>query len=392
MTDPSFDGALTVRMLMTPDPIMVSPATCVRAAVTLMNSQRIGSLLIGSVDRLEGIFSERDLVRLAAVDAPGWEDWPIERVMTREPITIPPEAGWEQAVALMERRHIRHLPVMESDKVIGIISARQLMARRTDHLDQLVQRRTRELSERDALLQQQLKLAGGLLERALLPQQPPAAADLAWAVRYAPLDSLGGDYYDFVTDRRDALGVLIADAAGHSVAAAMVAVMARIAFAEAVREATRPAEVLSRMNDRLAGFTDERFVTAFYARLDRPARRLICANAGHPRPLHYSSRTGTCASIGPAGLPLGITDSVDYAESLIDLDPGDRIVFYTDGVTDAMNTEGDAFGTARLTQSVEDHADEPALAMLHAIETEWREFRGGAASNDDITLLVAEVR
>ncbi|MBX7104309.1 MAG: SpoIIE family protein phosphatase [Gemmataceae bacterium] len=383
---------LTLRSVMTPEPLVVGPDTPIRDAARQMNSRRVGAILIADSTGLIGIFSERDLLRLAAGDEPGWQDRPLHSVMTRNPYRIGPEAGWEDAVTLMETHRVRHLPVVEGERVIGIVSSRQLMARRTDHLNQLVDRRTYELSERDRILQHQLRLAGGLLERALLPQQPPGGPDLAWAVRYLPLDSLGGDYYDFVTTRKNMLGVLIADAAGHSVAAAMVAVMARIAFAEAAREVTRPAEVLAQMNDRLTGFNGERFVTAFYARLDRPARRMICANAGHPRPIHYSARTGQCEPIGPTGLPLGVTDSVAYTESMVELDPGDRLVFFTDGVTDANNPKGESFGTRRLAAVVADGAHDDAQQLLERIKKELTTFRAGTANEDDITILVGEVR
>ena len=117
-----------------------------------------------------------------------------------------------------------------------------------------------------------MNVAGRLQTRLLLPSAPPGWPELSWGIHYAPLDPLGGDYYDFAQPDDRHLGILIADASGHSIPAAMVAIMARFAFAEVVRHTVRPAEVLSVMNRRLQGLTDERFVTAFFGVLDRQTR------------------------------------------------------------------------------------------------------------------------
>src|SRR5205823_6808806 len=116
-----------------------------------------------------------------------------------------------------------------------------------------------------------LKVAGRLMNRLLLPGAPPDWPELAWAVHFRPLDPLGGDYYDFAQPDGRHLGVLIADASGHSLPAAMVAIMARIAFAETAGT-PRPAKVLAAMNRRLQALADERFGTAFYGVFERHAR------------------------------------------------------------------------------------------------------------------------
>src|SRR5204863_4455046 len=123
---------------------------------------------------------------------------------------------------------------------------------------------TEQLIERDLQSQQNLLAAGRLMQRLVPPAAKPDWPELVWAVHFSPLDPLGGDYYDFAQPDGRHLGVLIADASGHSIPAALVAIMARIAFAEAGRDTTSPAEVLRGMNQRLQGLTEERFVSAFY--------------------------------------------------------------------------------------------------------------------------------
>ena len=200
---------------------------------------------------------------------------------------------------MMVRRRVRHLPVIEDGRVIGIVSAGDLMSRRTEYLNRQVEERTRELKgandelmARDAELSYNLRAAGRFQTRLLLPHAPPDWPELRWGVHYAPLDHLGGDYYDVAQPDPDHLGFLIADASGHSIAAMMVAIMSRSAFAEAASSTTSPGAVLTAMNDRLQGLADERFVTAFYGVLDRRTSVLTYANAGHPYPLLRVAATG----------------------------------------------------------------------------------------------------
>jgi len=318
--------------------------------------------------------------------------------MTPEPFVIHPDAEWEDAMEMMDRLHVRHLPVVDDGQLVGIISSRQLVRNRARHLDQLVQQRTSELQQltaelldRDRQMQLQLKVAGQLLNRALLPCGPFDGPGLTWAVRFAPLDSLGGDYYDFVAPDARYLGVLIADASGHSVAAAMVAVMARIAFAEVARTTMQPAEILRGMNERLVGLTDERFVTAFFGLFDRESRRLTCANAGHPLPMHFQHRRGECVNVGPHGLMLGVMPKIDYEEHTIELAPGDRLCFYTDGVTELHAPTGEQFGAYRLNKAIQQLSAAPPGQILQQLDDELTHFRGDKMPTDDMTMLVAAV-
>jgi serine phosphatase RsbU (regulator of sigma subunit) len=301
------------------DPITVAPTQPLQDVIRLMTRSRIGAVLVGQSDRIEGIFTERDLLRFAAEAPHGWRQRPVSDWMTRELHTISANAGWEEAVALMEREHVRHLPVVENGAIVGLVTARNLIARRTEHLNGLVEERTRELQhltgellERDRQSQRNMIVAGRLLNRLLLPTDPPDWPEWSWAVHFRPLDPLGGDYYDFALPDERHLGVLIADASGHSLPAAMVAIMARIAFAEIGRKTARPSEVLVAMNRRLQGLADERYVTAFCGVFDRDSRRFTFANAGHPQPLHYSSASRSCEPLGAIGFMLGILPDSQY--------------------------------------------------------------------------------
>ena len=390
---------LTVRRLMTPDPFRLSPDRTVQDALDLMNGHRIGAVLITDADgKLVGIFTERDFLRRATAAPPGWRTIPVREWMSPYPYTVHPDAGWEEAVTSMERLAVRHLPVLENGQVVGIITARQLIARRAGHLNQIVDARTRELRHanedlmaRDAEINHYMKAASRLQKRLVLPQEPPDCPEVAFGVHYDPLEPLGGDFYDFARPDPDHLGVLIADASGHGIPAALVAIVARLAFSEAARKSARPGEVLAAMNARLQGMADERFVTAFYGVFDRAARTFTYANAGHPFPYRYAT-AGRAEPLTARGFLLGVIPDERYAEKTIQLAPGDRLVFFTDGVADCRDERGEGFGPDRVGATLARLADRPAAGVIDGIVEELKQFRGTARPVDDMTLVAAEIR
>ncbi len=385
-------GEILVRDVMVATPAVVPPHEPLDAVVRRMAETSIGAVLVGTSGRLEGIFTERDVLMLAADPSHDRGSRPVREVMTRNPQTVDPDAGWEEAAVLMERVHVRHLPVVAGGAIVGIVSARHLIARRAEHLNRLVAERTAQLGERDAQSRHNLEVAGRLMERVLLPGAPPDWPELAWGVHYQPLDQLGGDYYDFARPDVDRLGILIADASGHSLPAALVAIMARFAFAEAGPRSPRPAEVLRAMNESLQGLDDERYVTAYYAVYDRASRSLTYANAGHPPPLHYSAASRVALPLEGRGFMLGIVPEVRYEETSLTLAPGDRLCLFTDGAPDSKNGAGVPFGVERMAAVLASEGGRPAGELLEGLVREIRAFRGPASAGDDCTILVAEVR
>jgi phosphoserine phosphatase RsbU/P len=384
---------------MTTDPTRVLPDQSVQAALDLMNSRRVGAVLVADAnDKLLGIFTERDFLRQASKDR-DWHMAPIRDWMSPYPYTIHPDAGWEEAVASLERLRVRHLPVVENRKLVGIVTTRALMAHRADHLNQIVGERTQELKRandallsRDAELTHYMKSAARLQNRLVLPQDPPDWPEVAWAMHFAPLDPLGGDLYGFARSDDDHLGVLIADASGHGIPAAMVAIMTRLAFTQASRDNPRPGEVLAAMNQRLLDLADERFVTAFYGVLDRKTRRFAYANAGHPFPIRYSAKTKTASELPARGFLLGVMAEEVYRESVVELEPGDRLVMFTDGVADCRDELGETFGNDRVRELLPKLASGTASQIAEGYVRELTAFQGTAKPQDDVTLVVAEIR
>ncbi len=391
--------ALTVRQVMNPAPACVPPETPVREALRLMNARRIGSVLVvEGGGRLVGIFTERDLLRRVGAAEPGWRDVPVSEWMTPDPYTIDPDSGWDEAAGMIDRLKVRHLPVVERGRVVGLVTSRMLIARREEYLSREVEELTAELRRaneqliaRDAEMLYNLRAAGRLQTRVLLPQAPPDWPDLRWSIHFAPLDHLGGDYYDFAVPTPDHLGFLIADASGHSIPAALVAVMARFGFVQAAATTDRPGDVLGALNRRLQDLIEERFVTAFYGVLDRRTGVFRYASAGHPPPLLYEAKTGRVRELLARGFMLGVMPDEVYAEREVALEPGDKLVFYTDGLTEARNEIGELFGAHRLTGCLELHGKEPSADVLaHVLETQ-KAFCGATPLTDDVTAAVVEV-
>ncbi len=386
---------LTVRTVMHPDPVRVLPNHPVGDVLLFMNRERIGSVLVcDDTDRLVGIFTERDLLRRVADAVIGWRSYPVSDWMTRDPHTIPADVGWEEAMAAMTRQKVRHLPVVEGGRVVGLLSSRMLIARRAEYLNERVEERTTELRRaNDQLMARDLELvhnlrAAGQLQKTLLPHAPPDWSDLRWALHFAPLDHLGGDYYDFATPDADHLGFLIADASGHSVAAAMVAVLTRFAFAEVAHRTTSPGEVLAALNQRLSGVTEERFVTAFYGVYDRRTRELRYANAGHPYPLRVNAVTGEVKPITAQGFLLGIIPDEVYVERSVTLAPGDALCFFTDGLVEARNEIGEQYGDERLTECLRRHSSSSETELVREVLRCQRAFCSDTPLTDDLTLAV----
>ncbi len=388
---------LTVRDLMDPAPVLVTPDRTVGELLPLMNDRRIGSVLVGDEShRLLGIFTERDLLRRVADAVPGWRNYPVTDWMTRNPHTVAPDVGWEDAVNTMTRLGVRRLPVVDGGRVVGLLSTRMLMARRAEVLNQQVEARTAELRQaNDQLIARDQEVlyslrAAGKLQMQLMPHAAPDWPEMRWAVHYAPLDHLGGDYYDFAEPTPDHLGFLIADASGHSVAAAMVAVLTRFAFAEVSRDTTSPGKVLAALNQRLQGITEERFVTAFYGVFDRRTRVLRYASAGHPYPLRWEAATGAVKPLVAHGFLLGVIPDEVYAEKEVTLAPGDAVCFFTDGLVEARNEIGELFGEERVMTCLAHTAAGNGDLLAQVLDCQ-RRFSSGVPLSDDLTAAVCRL-
>lgn len=250
-----------------------------------------------------------------------------------------------------------------------------------------------ELREAYGVVDRELKMVADI-QRSLLPSELPRIPTMHLAAHYQTARRAGGDYYDFFSLPDGKWAIMIADVSGHGTpAAVMMAITHSIAHSYPGPPA--PAnKMLDFVNHHLAtrytaGLGS--FVTAFYAIYDPASRLITYACAGHNPPRIKRCADGTISSLdGVANLPLGISAEETYQECSKLLQPGDQIVFYTDGITEAQNSSGELFGLERLDSVLSECRDD-ASELIQAVLAKVEEFTAGQPAGDDRTLLVAKI-
>lgn len=232
------------------------------------------------------------------------------------------------------------------------------------------------------------------IQRSLLPAELPRIPTLDLAAHYQTARRAGGDYYDFFPLEGGEWGIIIADVSGHGTpAAVMMAVTHSIARSHGAPR-TPPGAMLAYLNRHLTAHYTARsstFVTAFYGIYSPQRRELLYACAGHNPPRLKRCQGGTVASLdGAQRLPLGVTEDESYPECAERFFPGDQIVFYTDGITEAQDSAGDMFGVDGLDRVLA-HCREHADDLIRAVVAAVNDFTQGQPAADDRTLVVAKV-
>jgi serine phosphatase RsbU (regulator of sigma subunit) len=225
------------------------------------------------------------------------------------------------------------------------------------------------------------------IQRSFLPQHTPEHERYRFAHRYTPALQVGGDFYGYLEPGGDISGVAVGDVSGKGVSAALY--MARLASEIrylAVGQ-SRPAPILERLNEVLvAGGSDGMFVTLILCIVDTKLHRMAVANAGHHPPV-VCSGGGTVISLPvPGNVPLGVMPGAKFEEALFELDPGDTVVLYTDGVNEAESVSGEQFGASRVTAALlaSDRTPEGAAQTLYE---RVQSFAGDAVQSDDIAVV-----
>jgi phosphoserine phosphatase RsbU/P len=252
----------------------------------------------------------------------------------------------------------------------------------------LVTRRTIEDARRLAVIDGELSIARQI-QSSILPQAMPRVAGLTLAARYRPMSAVAGDFYDFVEIDRHQLGVLVADVSGHGVPAALIASMVKVALAAQRERADQPAAVLAGLNETLWDQLGGQYVTAAYLFIDTRSALMRYAAAGHPYMVHLTHGGQDVREIEKNGLALGFMRDARYEELELPLETGDRLLLYTDGLTEAENASEDFFGLERvkiaLTAGVALAPDAAADALLNTMDA-W----SGRPVADDLTIVLVD--
>jgi phosphoserine phosphatase RsbU/P len=306
-------------------------------------------------------------------------------------------------VVLQGVRSVLAVPLGVEDKVFGIIYADSPIAEgrfTEDHLKVLTTlasvaairventRLVEERLERERL-ERELALASEIQQR-FQPTAPPQVEGYELQGISFPCYEIGGDYYDFIEREDGRLVIALGDVSGKGTAAALLMSSLHAAVHAQAGSHDSLVSTISAVNRYLAdNIPANRFVTLFYAELDPVSGALSFLNAGHNPPLIVHS-AGTVEQLASGGLPLGIKRDADYREGRTQLQPGDVLVVYSDGVTEAVSPTGEEFGATRLYEVVSRNIEASAAGIRDRIESSLTKFAQGTSAADDITLVIVK--
>jgi len=302
---------------------------------------------------------------------------------------------------VLERKHAE-LRLLDYQ---GLLEAR--VRRRTKALEESnyqLQSSLEALKKQEEIMNQDLEMAKQLQVR-FLPDDYPFAESMRFAGFYNACSSVGGDLYDVFKVNERSVGFYMADVSGHGVSAAMVTAVLKVAIDRSISilrgnlnqrrplsEQVKFREFMSEINKETLQVTEhDKFVTLQLGILDIETGRLLIVNAGHNKPLIWHRSLGKCRPVGiPANVPVGLLPDYRFEAVDVQLDHGDKIVIYTDGLTERANEHGEEFGGGRLQKVVDDGGGSEPRLLLKDIMRVNAAHAHGALAEDDVALLVAE--
>lgn len=230
------------------------------------------------------------------------------------------------------------------------------------------------------------------IQRILLPAEAPRINGFEIAGMNVPARQVSGDYFDYIKIDDERLGVAIADVSGKGVPASLIMAICRSVLRSQAIGNPSPADVLQKVNRQLyPDIKEDMFISTAYLVLDHARGSVTLARAGHDAPLLYQKKNRTVTPLKPRGMVVGI-DSGDVFDRLtedvaVGLDRDDCILLYTDGITEALDSEGNEFGLERTMETVRSSAKKGAQAIVTRLIDDLRNFVGSTPQNDDITLI-----
>jgi sigma-B regulation protein RsbU (phosphoserine phosphatase) len=323
----------------------------------------------------------------------------------REPV-LAPDVSLDPRYLMVnpETRSELAIPMIHKGKIIGVLDleSAQLNAFNDEHVQTLsILAANLAVSLENARLYEQVARDEARLDRdlqaakriqgALIRPVPSEDYGLDMAARYLSAREVCGDLYEFLRYGPQQLGVALADVSGKGTAAALYGAVAIGIMRSLAPQKLQPAEMLRQMNQLVGERRVEgRFMTACFGTWQKGRRKFRVANAGQSQPLLY--KDGRCGKVELTGFPLGIFEETSYDDWSVTLDPGDIVIFHSDGIAETMNSEGQFFGTDRLKKLVEAHHGLTATEISDLIlrEVDW--FAQSAPLSDDRTLVVLKVR
>jgi sigma-B regulation protein RsbU (phosphoserine phosphatase) len=309
-----------------------------------------------------------------------------------------------QSVFLLGLRSILCVPLIVKDRLLGVIYVdNRMQAGVFTHSDlemltaiassaaiAIDNARLYQVAVDKGRLEKELQMAHQV-QVSLLPHQVPQLLGWEFAALWHPAREVSGDYYDFIEAEPGKLGLIIGDVSDKGMPAALFMALTRTTVRASLKSKPSPAEGIALANGLIsADSTDGYFVTLLYALLDTASGDLTYVNAGHSPPLLYHAAINQFVILKRTGMSLGVDETSHYGQYTVHLDPGDFILLYTDGVTEAANLQGKEFGMERLHHVATYMQKANAKEMAAALEQAVCDFGGCDPLSDDITILVAK--
>jgi sigma-B regulation protein RsbU (phosphoserine phosphatase) len=324
-------------------------------------------------------------------------------------VMMPELDGFETCKRIKSDAGLRDIPVIfltakaeTSDIVTGFevgavdyvgkpFNAHELLARINTHL--IIDQLRRSLAEKNEELarahKREMEMAFRVQSQ-LIPLQTPQITGWEFAASWKPAREVSGDYYDFIRNK-DRLGIVIADVSGKGMPAALFMASVRSVIRAKSTASLTPAENLTQSNSLICGDAARgMFVTVFYAEMDPVTRSFTYVNSGHNPPFWYRAGQNQVDELSPTGAVLGIKESLQCRQQEIAIEPGDLILLYTDGITEAFNEEEQEFGDDRLKKILIENAKESPEKILNEIHSTLDVFVGAAPQSDDRTIVLVK--
>jgi sigma-B regulation protein RsbU (phosphoserine phosphatase) len=354
-----------------------------------------GRLFPGTSPTVSRLASERQPLRVQLADPAGWTagDGRPDRATLEAldaQLLLPLAVKDNLLGALCLGPKLSEEAYSPSDmRLLRVVAAQTAMALENSQLTAAI---AREVAQR-ARMDREIEIAREVQE-GLFPQEMPKVHGLEYAGYCRPARGVGGDYYDFVEAPGGGLGIAIGDVSGKGIPAALLMASLRAALrAQTFDGAPDLARLVARLNRLIYEASGaNRYATFFYATFDPATRRLDYVNAGHNAPFLFRGAGGEAVRLEGGGPVVGLLPEAGYETQTIDLRPGDLLVAYTDGISEALNAAVEEWGEERLAEAVRSRGDgcEPQ-ALMRTLMEGADAFAAGAPQHDDMTVVVARV-
>jgi len=323
------------------------------------------------------------LVRDTRLDEMLRERQSIDLSLTRTMMAVPLQTE-DQVFGLVYVDSGALAPPFTADDLNLLTVLANVAAIRVDHA------RLAEREKQQLLVEQDLARAAEI-QRGLLPEQPPSPQGLELAAHSVPCRTVGGDYYDFFTYPDGRVALVLGDVSGKGISAALLMTAFQARVQVLAEEPGDLARMMERLNRILAANCPANcFISFFFGLVDPSREEIVFCNAGHNPPL-LQRASGEMEKLEAGGPVLGVLPEISYTAEKRSLGPGDLLLVFSDGVTEAQDSEEEEFGEERLAEVLAANRDEPADAVLERVKEAVADWTAGVAPFDDLTLVAARV-